>query len=70
MNAINFVVISRRSIRAAITQVVLEGSVVQLNRELNRALNRALNRELNPFFVEPALVNKTPVALIYTAMGI
>lgn len=66
MNAINFVVISRRSIRAAITQVVLEGSVVQLNRELNRALNR----ELNPFFVEPALVNKTPVALIYTAMGI
>lgn len=66
MNAINFVVISRRSIRATITQVVLEGSVVQLNRELNRALNR----ELNPFFVEPALVNKTPVALIYTAMGI
>jgi hypothetical protein len=66
MNAINFVVISRRSIRATITQVVLEGSVVQLNRELNRALNR----ELNPFFVEPALVNKRPVALIYTAMGI
>ena len=62
MNAINFVVISRRSIRAAITQVVLEGSVVQLNRELNR--------ELNPFFVESALVNKRPVALIYTAMGI
>lgn len=66
MNAINFVVISRRSIRAAITQVVLEGSVVQLNRELNQELNQ----ELNPFFVEPALVNKTPVALIYTAMGI
>ena len=66
MNAISCAVISRRSIRAAITQVVLEGSVVQLNRELNQELNQ----ELNPFFVEPALVNKTPVALIYTAMGI
>ena len=58
------------SVEEVSERLLLEGSVVQLNRELNRALNRALNRELNPFFVEPALVNKTPVALIYTAMGI